>query len=125
VPRRTLGLLLCAALLSSLGTPVVLVQGFAWARMAVRFARRDGVKRSLDETFDGRHPCALCRMVGRAARPGPTLAARPEPRPEAALPARPVLVARVEARPVEAPAASARPSRASPPDAPPPKPSLS
>jgi hypothetical protein len=71
---RLLRLALISALLAGLGAHVALLQGGAWARMAWNGARAGSVARALSETFDGRHPCAVCVVI-RKASPGPSLGA--------------------------------------------------
>ena len=40
------------------------LQTVAWARMAVDYTREAGsLRQGLAETFDGEHPCELCRQV--------------------------------------------------------------
>ena len=44
------------------------LQTFAWARMSVRYAVATGsVREGLAQTFDGEHPCELCRQIRFAA----------------------------------------------------------
>lgn len=79
--RRAVRLLLCAALLYGSGAHWLLVQGAAWAGMVAARARTSSVAEAVTTTFDGRHPCAVCRAVRRGAdadsgarlvRPAPT-----------------------------------------------------
>ena len=69
-----LRLALVAALLAGLDAHLALLQGYAWGSMAWRAARSGTVTSALTEAFDGRHPCAVCLVVKRAA-PVPTLSA--------------------------------------------------
>jgi len=47
-----------------------LLQVAAWTRMAIVYSRSAPIQTALAHTFDGRHPCALCRMLS-ASRPSP------------------------------------------------------
>lgn len=40
-----------------------LLQVAAWTRMAIVYSRSAPIQTALAQTFDGRHPCALCRMI--------------------------------------------------------------
>jgi len=52
-----------------LGLHWAALQSVAWATMFVERVQRSTVTEALQTTFDGKHPCALCRAVkeGRAA----------------------------------------------------------
>jgi hypothetical protein len=66
-PRPVLRLLLAAALLYGSGAQWLLVQGGAWAGMLAARAGRGPIARALSTTFDGAHPCRVCRLVKRGA----------------------------------------------------------
>jgi hypothetical protein len=46
-----------------------LLQSAAWVGMAVNYSKVDSVSVALEKTFDGKHPCNLCKLVkkGKAA----------------------------------------------------------
>ena len=46
-----------------------LLQSAAWVGMAVNYAQSEPVSVALEKTFDGKHPCNLCKLVkkGKAA----------------------------------------------------------
>jgi len=48
--------------------PLALVQSIAWAKMVVEYRQGNGLRASLQKTFDGVHPCSMCLNVRRAAR---------------------------------------------------------
>jgi hypothetical protein len=48
------------------GGPAGLLQGIAWVKMSVEYSAQDGVVVGLKKTFDGEHPCAMCRVVAQA-----------------------------------------------------------
>ncbi len=70
-------LVVLAAFLVSTGTHTAVLQAFAWARMTVRFAQRDGLAAALEETFGGEHPCAMCVVIRKADAAPHALAAAP------------------------------------------------
>lgn len=46
-----------------IGAHWALLQSAAWVGMTVKFARTDSITVALQKTFDGEHPCAVCKMV--------------------------------------------------------------
>jgi hypothetical protein len=59
-------LLVVSALMIQIGAPWMLVQGVAWVNMAVTYSLDEGsVGRGLVKTFDGEHPCQLCKAVAK------------------------------------------------------------
>ena len=57
----------------SIGAPWMLLQGVAWARMAVSYSRDAGsVSRGLAMTFDGQHGCQLCKVVEEGTKESET-----------------------------------------------------
>ncbi len=55
-------------LILTLGLHWAALQAVAWAGMAVAYSRQAGVRQGLAMTFDGQHPCPLCKAIeqGRA-----------------------------------------------------------
>jgi hypothetical protein len=51
------------ALVMAIGGHWALLQSAAWLGMAVNFSKTDSVSIALQKTFDGKHPCPLCRIV--------------------------------------------------------------
>jgi hypothetical protein len=61
---RHLGhLFLVVVLTVSVGGHWAVLQGVAWAAMAAQFAQTDRWEIALQKTFDGKHPCELCKAV--------------------------------------------------------------
>ena len=61
---RVLHSLLVAALMISIGLHWAVLQSAAWVGMAVAYSVEKGsVVEGLSETFDGDHPCPLCKAV--------------------------------------------------------------
>ncbi len=59
-------LLLVSALMLQIGAPWMLVQGVAWVKMAATYSMKEGsFGRGLVKTFDGEHPCELCKLAAK------------------------------------------------------------
>ncbi len=52
-----------ALLAISLGLHWIVLQTAAWTDMLVTNSRSDSLKGAIERTFDGKHPCKLCRLV--------------------------------------------------------------
>lgn len=52
-----------AMLVLSLGLHWALLQTVAWTGMLITYARDGSLQEAVAKTFDGRHPCALCKVV--------------------------------------------------------------
>lgn len=62
--KGILRVLLIASLMVSIGAQWVVLQSAAWVGMVVTYSVNAGsVKQGLSDTFDGQHPCALCKVV--------------------------------------------------------------
>jgi hypothetical protein len=62
--RRLLGcIVMTAALFLSAGGHLALLQGVAWATMIKDFSRSGSVTTAVLKTFDGKHPCSLCKKI--------------------------------------------------------------
>jgi hypothetical protein len=55
--------LLAVALCLLMQGPAMLVQEVAWVNMLVSYTQERGLKRGVIETFDGNHPCELCKKA--------------------------------------------------------------
>jgi hypothetical protein len=53
----------------SIGLQWPLLQSIAWLNMLVTFSAQDGLQQAVVKTFDGKHPCKICKLVsaGRQA----------------------------------------------------------
>jgi hypothetical protein len=51
------------ALILLMQGPAMLVQEVAWMKMLVDYTQERGLKRGVIETFDGDHPCKLCKKA--------------------------------------------------------------
>lgn len=62
--RRLIGcIVMTAALFLSVGGHLALLQGVAWVTMIRDYSRTGSVTAAVEKTFDGKHPCALCKKV--------------------------------------------------------------
>lgn len=52
-----------AALMLSIGLHWTVLQSAAWVGMIVSYAQDGDVSEAIEKTFDGQHPCALCKLV--------------------------------------------------------------
>ncbi|HZV34152.1 MAG TPA: hypothetical protein VFB72_06200 [Verrucomicrobiae bacterium] len=59
-------LLLILALLAAADGHLAALQSVAWAKMFADNARIDSFSQALEKTFDGKHPCRLCKCIARA-----------------------------------------------------------
>jgi len=60
--------LLVFSLAFSLGLHWMFLQSAAWVGMAVSYSQDSSFKEALAKTFDGRHPCKLCKFVAEAKK---------------------------------------------------------
>jgi hypothetical protein len=64
--RRTAVWTVSAALFLLVGGPWALVQAVAWGTMIMDFSKQGSVTEAVAKTFDGEHPCALCKKISQA-----------------------------------------------------------
>jgi hypothetical protein len=62
--------LLLAVMLLALGTAPLVVQSVAWGLMLVEYSRTSTFTAAVEMTFDGEHPCSLCREVQKQQHEG-------------------------------------------------------
>ena len=56
------------ALVLSLGLHWTVLQSAAWVGMVVAYSKDASIGEALEKTFDGAHPCSLCKMVEAGAK---------------------------------------------------------
>ena len=62
--RSHIGFLFCSlAFLQLLGCHWAILQAGAWAGMAVSYSQQGGLVAGLSQTFDGEHPCPICKAI--------------------------------------------------------------
>src|SRR5215469_5729222 len=54
------------ALCCSIGGHWLVLQSMAWATMFVDYSQRCSFKQAIVQTFDGAHPCDLCKQISKA-----------------------------------------------------------
>ena len=59
------------ALVLSLGLHWTVLQSAAWVSMIVSYSQEGSLSEALEKTFDGEHPCELCRMIDRGTSESP------------------------------------------------------
>ena len=57
-----------AALACSIGLHWGFLQSVAWMGMVVNYSQNGSVGEALVKTFDGKHPCALCKAIATAKK---------------------------------------------------------
>src|SRR6185295_12505017 len=55
--------LVVAALTCAIGGHWTLLQSVAWVTMAVNYSQTAPLNEALAKTFDGKHPCPICKLV--------------------------------------------------------------
>jgi len=63
MPLRLGKWLVVLAVVLATGSHWVLLQSVAWVGMTVDFSRTEALGTALQKTFDGQHPCTLCKLV--------------------------------------------------------------
>jgi hypothetical protein len=61
-------MLLVIALASSIGLHWAFLQVVAWTGMVVTYSQTAPVSEAVAKTFDGRHPCKLCKEIANAKK---------------------------------------------------------
>ncbi len=54
---------LIIALFAATGTDWIVLQSVAWVRMAANYSQNSTLRDTLVKTFDGNHPCNLCKAI--------------------------------------------------------------
>jgi hypothetical protein len=58
--------LLIGTLLVSMGGHFALLQTIAWGNMLVEYSSKGSLTEAVGKTFDGEHPCHLCKVVKKS-----------------------------------------------------------
>ena len=121
--RRTLQHWLIVTLLTlAVGGHWVMLQSVAWMGMAISYAQTDTLKVALVKTFDGNHPCTLCRVVQAGKRAGKTTdTQRVETKVDFFLVTRQVIIFSRPPTPFQTAGIRLMPARAESPPTPPPR----
>lgn len=51
------------AVVSSIGLPWAVLQTVAWTGMIITYSLEGTLQEALAKTFDGKHPCSLCKQI--------------------------------------------------------------
>jgi hypothetical protein len=65
-PRHVMTIMMAIALFSVIGGPLALLQGVAWVGMVHDFSKAGTLTQAVAKTFDGQHPCPLCKKIVKA-----------------------------------------------------------
>ncbi|MGP8237464.1 MAG: hypothetical protein ACLQVW_18910 [Limisphaerales bacterium] len=63
VPVRLAKLILVLVLACSIGLHWGIMQSLAWTSMLAENLRHDSLAQAVTHTFDGQHPCCLCKAI--------------------------------------------------------------
>ena len=66
--RRIAHLFVVAALLAGIGGHWAILQSVAWTTMLADNLRTSGVTEAVSKTFDGDHPCPLCKQIAEGKK---------------------------------------------------------
>jgi hypothetical protein len=78
VLQRSTKAVMVLALACSIGLHWELVQSVAWVRMLVSYSQDAPLTEALAKTFDGKHPCALCKQIAKGKQSEKTSDLRPD-----------------------------------------------
>ena len=53
------------ALFLVVGGPWTILQAVAWGKMVIDYSRQSSVTEAVSKTFDGNHPCSLCKKISK------------------------------------------------------------
>lgn len=66
--KRFGNIFLAALLFLTAGTHWAVLQSIAWMGMIVTYSEKAPLAVALKETFDGKHPCCLCKTIAAAKK---------------------------------------------------------
>src|ERR1700750_1712363 len=66
-PRFHHAMAACLLIVAIAGNLVIL-QCVAWMGMLVSYSQQDGLTVGIQKTFDGKHPCKICKLVNKSER---------------------------------------------------------
>src|SRR5439155_26981924 len=61
-------MLIALALASSIGLHWTFLQAVGWAGMIVSYSQGAALGEAVVKTFDGQHPCTLCKQIAKGKR---------------------------------------------------------
>lgn len=63
---RLMTLMMALSLFLVAGGHWAMLQGVAWVSMVHDFSRGGSLTQAVEKTFDGKHPCAMCKKIAKA-----------------------------------------------------------
>jgi hypothetical protein len=63
--RRLRNILVIGVILHLAGGHWSVLQGIAWAKMLIEYSQADGLREGIVKTFDGEHPCEMCKSISK------------------------------------------------------------
>lgn len=63
---RLITLMMALSLFLVAGGHWAMLQGVAWVTMVHDFSRGGSLTQAVEKTFDGKHPCAMCKKIAKA-----------------------------------------------------------
>jgi len=78
VLQRLIKAAMVFALACSIGLHWDLVQSVAWVRMMVSYSQDAPLTEALAKTFDGKHPCSLCKQIAKGKQSEKSSDMRPD-----------------------------------------------
>jgi hypothetical protein len=60
--------MLALALAGSIGLHWAFLQSVAWVGMIISYSHKASVTEALEKTFDGKHPCPLCKSISKSQK---------------------------------------------------------
>jgi hypothetical protein len=61
-------LIIALVLIFCIGAQWPILQSVAWMRMLVSYSKAGGLETAITKTFDGKHPCKLCKLVSEGKK---------------------------------------------------------
>lgn len=56
---------LIVAMFCAIGGHWLVLQTVAWGGMMIEYSRADGLSAAVEKTFDGQHPCGMCKVIAK------------------------------------------------------------
>jgi len=63
--KKIASLFVSVTLFLIVGGPWTVLQTIAWAKMVVDYSRDNPVSEAISKTFDGEHPCTICKKISK------------------------------------------------------------
>ena len=63
--KKIASLFVSLTLFIIVGGPWTVLQTIAWAKMVVDYSRDNPVSEAISKTFDGNHPCGMCKKISK------------------------------------------------------------